>query len=128
MTDTRPFPLADVLSVTTGKLLSRSHMDGIYEILSYMTGQSLFTHQLGDACDKAKPALLGQHPQLVDVEPPEGLDQADLMAWLIETERTHGEELQVTPLSDWEHRDPIEDLCDKVGAEKVYVVPVPPQD
>ena len=123
---TRTFPPADALSVTTEKLLSRRHMDGIYEILSWMTGQSLFTHQLGDACDKAKPALLAQHPHLADVQPPDGLDQADIMAWLVEAERVHGETIEIAPLSDWEHRDPIEDLCDKVGAEKVYVVPVPP--
>lgn len=125
---TKTFPLSDVLSVTTEKLLSRRQMAGIYEILSFMTGQSLFTHQLGDACDKAKPALLAQHPQLTDVQPPEGLDRADLMAWLVEAERTHGEGLEVTPLADWEHRDPIEDLCDKGGAEKVFVVPLSPQD
>lgn len=126
MTDTRPFPLADALSVTTDKLLSRSHMDGIYEILNYMTGQSLFTHQLPNAADKAKPALIQQHPYLAELQPPAGLDLADLMAWLVEAERIHGETIEVKPLSDWEHRDPIEDLCDKVGADKVYVVPVPP--
>jgi hypothetical protein len=128
MTETRAFPLADILSATTGKLLSRRHMDGIYEILNYMTGQSLFTHQLGDACDKAQPALLEQHPQLADACPPDGLDQPDLMAWLVEAERVHGETLEVAPLAAWEHRDPIEDLCDKVGADKVYVAPIAPQD
>lgn len=128
MTDTRVFPLADILSATTGKLLSHRHMAGIYEILNYLTGQSLFTHQLGDACDKAKPALLEQHPQLADVCPPDGLDKPDLMAWLVEAERAHGETLEVTPLADWEHRDPIEDACDKVGSDKVYVVPLPTQD
>lgn len=126
MTERRTFPLADALSITTDKLLSRSHMGGIYEILGYMTGQSLFTHQLPDAADKAKPALIEQHPHLADIQPPDGLDRADLMAWLVEAERVHGETIEVAPLSDWEHRDPIEDLCDKVGAEKVYVVPVPP--
>ncbi|GAA1431824.1 hypothetical protein GCM10009601_51630 [Streptomyces thermospinosisporus] len=124
---TQTFALADVLSVTTEKLLSRRHMDGIYEILNFMTGQNLFTHQLPDACDKAKPALLQQHPHLADVMPPDGLDKHDLMAWLVEAERVHGETIEVTPLSDWEHRDPIEDLCDKVGPEKVWVMPVPPQ-
>ena len=128
MTDTRSFPLADVLSVTTGKLLSRRHMDGIYEILSYMTGQSLFTHQLGDACDKATPALLAQHPDLAGVAPAADLDAPDLMAWLVEAERVHGDMIEVAPIADWEHRDPIEDLCDKVGTEKVFVVPLPPAD
>lgn len=124
MTDSRVFPLADVLSVTTGKLLSRRHMDGIYEILSYMTGQSLFTHQLGDACDKAKPALLEQHPHLAGVRPPEGVDVPDLMSWLAATERVHGETIEVTSLAHTAHRDPVEDLCDKVGADKVFVVPI----
>jgi hypothetical protein len=126
MADTRTFPLADVLSVTTDRLLSRSHMDGLYTLLGYMTGQNLFTHQLVDAADKARPALLEQHPHLANVVPPDGLDQADLMAWLVEAERVYGEEIEVTPLADWAHRDPIEDLCDKIGAEKVFVVPVPP--
>ena len=121
---TRTFPLADVLSITTGRLLSRSHMDGIYGILSYMTGQDVYTHQLGNAADKAKPALLQQHPHLADVQPPDGVDVADLMAWLVEAERVYGESIEVQPLVDWKHRDPIEDLCDKVGAEKVFVVPV----
>ncbi|MHB9857624.1 DUF7736 domain-containing protein [Streptomyces sp. YIM S03343] len=123
MTERHAFPLADILSVTTGKLLSHRHMDGIYDILSHMTGQSLFTHQLGDACDKAKPALLEQHPHLTDVRPPDGLDKHDLLAWLVETERVHGETAEVQPLADWEHRDPIEDACDKIGADKVFVVP-----
>ncbi|MER6738226.1 DUF7736 domain-containing protein [Streptomyces puniciscabiei] len=128
MTERRAFALSDVLSVTTEKLLSRRHMDGIYDILSYMTGQSLFTHQLPHACDKAKPALLEQHPQLVGVCPPDGLDQHDLLAWLTEAERVHGETLDVQPLTDWQHRDPIEDACDKVGADKVWVVPLSPKD
>lgn len=124
MATTKSFALADVLSVTTGRLLSRSHMDGIYGILGYMTGQDVYTHQVGDACDKAKPALLEQHPHLADVQPPEGGDVADLMAWLVEAERVYGESIGVQPLADWKHRDPIEDLCDKVGTEKVFVVPV----
>lgn len=128
MADSRTFPLADVLSVTTEKLLSRRHMDGIYDILSYMTGQSLFTHQLPDACVKAKPALLAQHPQLANVCPPDGLDQPDLLAWLTDAEREYGEALEVRPLTDWEHRDPIEDACDKVGADKVWVAQMPPRD
>jgi hypothetical protein len=127
---TQTFPLADILSVTTEKLLSRRHMDGIYEILNFMTGQDVFTHQLGDACDKAKPALLQQHPNLADVRPPDGLDQHDLMAWLVETERVHGEALEITSLSDWEYRDPIEDACDPdlVCADLVARVPLPSQD
>lgn len=121
MTDRR-FPLDDILSVTTGRLLSRRHMDGLYDLLNYMTGHDLFTHQLGRAADACAPALLAQHPQLADVQPPEGLDTADLMAWLVEQERTHGETLPVAPLPPSEPVNPIEELCDMVGPEKVFVL------
>ncbi|MFJ8348945.1 hypothetical protein ACIQ9J_21805 [Streptomyces sp. NPDC094153] len=125
--DSRLFPLADVLTVTTGRLLSHRHMDGVYGILNYMTGESLFTHQLPRAADVCGPALLAQHPQLQGVAPPEGIDVADLKEWLASTEREYGEELPVAPLAagTWETRDPIEEPCDMVCPEKVYVVPLP---
>jgi hypothetical protein len=126
MTDNRLYPLADILSTTTGRLLSRRHMDGIYDLLSFMTGESLMTHQLPRAVDSCGPALLAQHPQLVDVAPPQDIDPPDLMAWLANAEREHGAQLPVTPLSAgaWEHRNPIEELCDMVGSERVYIAPV----
>jgi hypothetical protein len=124
MTETRTFPLADILSITTGRLLSRRHMDGIYDILNFMTGDNLMTHQLPRAAGACRGPLLEQHPQLDGVEPPDGIDVPDLMAWLTNAEREYGESLPVAPAAGWEHRDPVEELCDKVGAENVYVVPV----
>lgn len=123
-TEGREFPLADILSVTTERPLSRRHMDGLYDILGYMTGDSLMTHQLPRANDACKPVLLLQHPQLDGVVPPEGIDAPDLMAWLANAEREYGETLPVQPLAVWEHQNPIEELCDMVGPEKVFVVPV----
>ncbi|MGV9427090.1 DUF7736 domain-containing protein [Streptomyces sp. NPDC003656] len=123
MASTRSFPLADVLSVTTGMLLSRRHMDGVYEILNFMTGDDLFTHQIPRACDAVKPVLLEQHPSLTDVQPPDGLSVADLLAWFLEAERVHGEAVVVSPVADWQHRNPVEELCDLIGAEKVWVLP-----
>lgn len=126
----RLFPLADILSMTTGRLLSRRHMDGIYEIANHMTGDNFFTHQLPRAAEACGPALLGQHPQLRDVTPPEDIDAPDLMAWLADTERQHGDQLPVTPLpaGAWQHQNPIEELCDMVGAERVIVAPLPPKE
>ncbi|MEJ8671876.1 hypothetical protein WKI71_36590 [Streptomyces sp. MS1.AVA.1] len=125
---THTLPLADVLSITTERLLSRRHMEGIYETLRTMTGQDVFNHQIPTVADAVAPALMEQHPFLADLTPPAGADPADLMAWLIEAERVHGETITVTPIADRQHRDPIEDACDMVGAEKVFVVPVPPTD
>jgi hypothetical protein len=64
MTTNRTFPLGDVLSVTTGRFLSSRGMGGIYEILNYMTGDNLFTHQLPRAMDECAPWLLRRYPHL----------------------------------------------------------------
>lgn len=122
MTEPRPIPLADVLSITTDHLLSRRHVDGIYSLLRHMTGQDVYTHQLVKVADACVPALIEQHPFLADLKPPKGLDAPDLMAWLVEAERIHGEEIAVTPLANWQHRDPTEDAVDAVGADKVWLL------
>ncbi|MCE7081181.1 hypothetical protein [Streptomyces sp. ST2-7A] len=124
-TQSEDMPLADVLSITTGRLLSHDHMGGVYRILGHMTGQDLMTHQLPRATDACAPALLEQHPQLASVTPPETTDTADLYAWLLATEKEHGTTVPVLPLPPgvWEHRNPIEELCDRVGAERVVVLP-----
>ena len=65
---TKKFHLGDVLSITTGRLVSPRHMDGVYDILNFMTGDNLFTHQLPRASDECKPHLLAQFPQLAEVD------------------------------------------------------------
>lgn len=125
----RSYGLDDVLSITTGRLLSRRHMAGLYDILNYMTGDNLMTHQLPRAATVCGPALLDQHPELRDVEPPNGdsVTQEELFTWLDLTEERHGKLLSVQPLAPgaWESRNPIEELIDMVGPEKVAVVEVP---
>jgi hypothetical protein len=122
----KPYSLADILTMTTGRCLSTRRIEAVYDIANWMTGDNLMTHQLGRAADICGPALLAQHPQLAGIEPPRDIDIPDLMAWLSDAERQHGRELSVTPLPDgaWEHRDPIDELCGMIGPEKVYVAPV----
>lgn len=62
----RKFDILDVLSISTDMLLSERHMDAIYDLLNYMTGDDLYTHQLGRAATECKPVLLKRHPVLVD--------------------------------------------------------------
>lgn len=66
--ETKLFHLGDVLSITDGRMMSPRHMDGIYDILSFMTGDSLFTHQLPRAMKECQPFLLKQHPQLAGIQ------------------------------------------------------------
>lgn len=123
------FTLGDVLSITTGRLVSRDHIDGVYRILDYMTGDSLFTHQLPRASDECKPALLAQHPQLRDLDVPEFTGEDHVYAWLTEQEDRFGETLDVDPLilKQGDYSDPIGDLVQMVGPDKVIPVVVADQ-
>src|SRR5688500_3274407 len=81
------FPLGEVLSITTGRLVGREAIGGVYRILDYMTGESLFTHQLPRAAEECRPALLAQHPQLKDVEVPDDFDGFEAVyEWLVTQE------------------------------------------
>lgn len=122
----RTFALADILSVTTGKLLSHRHIDGVYDILNYMTGESLMTHQLPRAAEACRPSLIAQHPDLDGLDPSSDLDRDNLYGWLLDVERQYGQERPVSPVpaGDWQRQDALVELIDMVGADKVILVVV----
>jgi hypothetical protein len=109
----RSFALGDVLTITTERLVSRDHMDGVYRILNFMTGDDLFTHQLPRASRECRPALLAQHPELAEVEvPDEFRDGEHVYAWLTEQEQRFGDSLDIEPLGADDHTviDPIAEI------------------
>lgn len=118
---TRTFPLADILSVTTGRLLTRrtpsagSALDDFFE---YMTGEKLAWWQTPRAADACTQALVAQHPFLADLKPPKTaksqIGKATLMCWLVGAELKHGANLDVEPLSDWVHQSKGEELLDRI--------------
>jgi len=123
---TRKFHLGDVLSVTTGRLVSPRHMDAVYDLLNFMTGDNLFTHQLPRACDECAPALLEQHPDLKAVEvPAEFRDTAHVGEWLAEQVVRCGEYRMVAPLAEGDHTriDPLTELS-MMGPDKPVVAVV----
>lgn len=104
--------------------MSTRHMDGIYDILNFMTGDELFTHQLPRAMKQCAPELLQQHPQLSAVVcdwSPQN-DETAIRNWLQQQTDKFGESLDVSPLRQYEHRDPVDELCEMAGKEKVIVV------
>ena len=124
----REFDLGDILSITTERLVSRRHIDGVYDILNHMTGDNLFTHQLPRASRQCRPALLAQHPDLAEIEVPEReWTQESMAVWLDELSETYGRTrpVQILAESEYIHVDPIEELADMVGPEKVFVMRAP---
>jgi hypothetical protein len=119
----KKFHLSDVLSVTTGNLLSIEGMGGVYKILNYMTGSDLFTHQLPRASTTCKAYLISQYPLLKDVDismlntalesETDNEKRKTICTAFIDLEiQKHGEFLEVDVLPDnvYLQMDPIEEM------------------
>jgi hypothetical protein len=142
----REFDLSDILTVTTGKLVSTRHIDGVYDILNYMTGENLFTHQLPRASDECKPRLVRQYPHLSEESLKEELTILSLLLkdcfdetsrkqvvndWLKELKGRFGETLPVEPLGTSVFINPIIELDQMINKmpnkeEKQVIVVVAP--
>jgi hypothetical protein len=64
---TQSFHLGDILSITTGRLVSPAGVDGIYNILSFLTGDDLSFIQLPLASDAVKDSIFEQYPWLHEI-------------------------------------------------------------
>jgi hypothetical protein len=150
--ETKKFHIGDVLSITTGLLVSPDHIGGVYNILNYMTRDNLFTHQLGRAADECKPYLLKQFPWLAsdefqkleagvrakfelihssknDKEDQNKAAQKIIDEWFKKSVYpVMGKFVEVEPLpsdSRYEHKEPIAELVKMAGKKKVIVVNSP---
>lgn len=119
----RDFDLGDILSVTTGKLVSPRHIAGVYDILNFMTGESLFTHQLPRVGREASPVLLAQHPQLADIDH-SSVGPGKWEAWLAEQVAKYGAKLPVRPMNIDQHEriDPMSEAAEIFPPDKIVVV------
>lgn len=130
---TRQFHLGDILSITTGRLVSPRHMDGVYDILNWMTGDNLMTHQLPRASRECEGPLLAQHPDLAAVEVPGSFGddvQAGVDRWLAEQVALFGETREVAPLAAADHTyiDPITELRAKMRPDAEIITVEVPED
>lgn len=109
----RTFHISDVLSITTERLVSTRRMDGVYDILGFMTGESLFSHQLTRASDACKPVLLQQHPFLAEIDA-SVVNGENWQEWLKQQVEKYGETLAVMPLDGHEYqpKNPLVELAE----------------
>jgi hypothetical protein len=131
---TKTFHLGDILTVTTGRLVSPRYIEGVYDILGWMTGESLMTHQLPRAAGECEGSLRAQHPDLIAVVVPEkfggdeeGSAKGAVAFWLAEQVAIFGETREVAPLAAGEHThiDPIAEMLMTKPAAEIIAVAVP---
>jgi hypothetical protein len=106
---TKKFHIGDVLSITTGKLLSKDKMDGVYKILNWMSNSELFTHELPEQSKLYRPILLKMFPQLAEVDT-NGVTYENWMEWLEKTEKEYGKFFEIPQIGEGRTEDPISSL------------------
>jgi hypothetical protein len=125
---TREFTLGDLYTVTSGKLVGPGGISGIYETLSFLTGDDLFTHQLSAASDAVTESLIKQLPFLAEIEydltfaadDPYEVRKARVDAWLDIQNHKYGEFHTVKAVPEaWGEHDPMDDLCLMVESREV---------
>ena len=79
----------------------------LYEILNYLTGDDLWTHQLPHAGRVCKPAILFQHPQLADVDASH-VNEENWTEFIRECKERYGDTLPLQPLTDWDDAETFE--------------------
>lgn len=127
---TKEFTLGDLFTVTSGKLVGPGGIDGLYETLSFLTGDQIYTHQLTAAGDAVTEPLLQQLPFLGEIEfdltfgRSESNDArlARVTAWLDIQNHKYGEFHTVHAVPEaWGEHDPMEDLFVMMGGSRVEV-------
>jgi len=115
----KTFKLEVVLSAIDGKLLCT--MDEVYEILNFLTGDELFTHQLPRAGRVCRIPVFKQHPFLkeinVDDITPE--NWADKLAVI---KAKYPNEIELEPIENWTHINALAELEEMVGKDKVIPI------
>lgn len=125
MGTTKTFHIGDLVSVTTGRLVSPNHIGGVYEVVDFVTGQPHMTHQLPRACREVTPWLVERHPWLARVTVPDwACDEETVFQWLASAVAEFGERHEVAqmPLGAYVAREPISELREMAPHAEVITV------
>lgn len=119
------FPTSVILSVVYDRLLCK--IDDVYRILNFVTGDSIYTHQIPRACRTVSPWILQGLPQLRDWKSSE-INTQNWQSYVKLASEKFGERLLVKkmPRSMWTHIDAVEEAKAMVGDENVIALNVEP--
>lgn len=125
MSATKDFHVGDVLSAATGRLVSPRGIGGVYDVLNWMAGESVYTHQLPRISRESAPVILAAHPGLqAAFDEVEQVNRDNWREWLATWVARYGEMIAVPRMTIAEHEriDPISELAELVHPDKIVVV------
>lgn len=120
---TKEFATCDVLSTITGRLMG--DIGGVYEVLNWMTGESVFTHQLPRIGREARPVMVDAHPQLAQaIEEAEQVNTDNWQEWRQKWEDRYGPTITVPKFTADTHEriDPLSEAAEHFPPERIIVV------
>lgn len=123
MSETKEFPTADVMSSITGRLMG--DIGGVYQVLGWMSGESLMTHQLPRVGREATPAMIAFRPDIAQaVEEAQQVTPENWRNWLKVWTDRYGETMAVPKMTVDQHEriDPMSELVEKVHPDRIVVV------
>lgn len=123
MSVAKEFPTLDVLSTITGRLMAG--IGGVYEVLNWMTGESVYTHQIPRIGREATPVLIAAHPLLADaVAEADQVDPSNYREWCATWLDRYGPVISVPKFNadDHESIDPLSELVEHVHPDKIVVI------
>lgn len=120
---TRTFKLEVVLSALDGKLLCS--MGEVYEVLNFLTGDNLFTHQLPRAGRVCRVKVFQQHPFLKEIDVSD-INPDNWKEKLDDIKAAYPNEIELSPIENWHHIDPVEEAETMSLGKVIVVTPKPP--
>lgn len=123
MNETKDFPTSGVLSTITGRLMG--DIGEVYEVLNWMTGESVFTHQIPRISREAQPVIIAAHPQLAAaISEAEQVNPDNFRTWLKTWVERYGATISVPKFNVDQHEqiDPVSELAEKVHPDRIITV------
>lgn len=129
MAETKLFTTDKVMSVVTDVLVCE--IGGVYEVLNWMTGESLFTHQLPRAGREAVPVILAMHPHLQSaIDEAEQVNGGNYQTWLATWIDRFGPEIAIPRMTIDQHEriDPLSEAAEHFAPQNIIVAKVGEDD
>lgn len=120
---TKAFPTEDVLSTITGILIGG--IGGVYEVLNWMTGENVYTHQIPRISREAQPVVVAAHPELAAaVAEADQVNPENWQAWRDLWLGRYGRTIDVPKFNADAHEriDPLSELAEIMPPDRIVVI------